>query len=78
MKNSFAQKYAIKHHITVEQAEQCQIVKEYEKEHSITNQHECCIRCHRKLRSKKAKELGYGPICYRKMQKESKRFKKLF
>ena len=25
-----------------------------------------CLRCHRRLRNEKAKELGYGKICYEK------------
>ena len=26
-----------------------------------------CMECGRKLRSQQSKEVGYGPVCYRKM-----------
>lgn len=29
-----------------------------------------CRRCGRELKSKKAKQLGFGPSCYRKYMKE--------
>lgn len=29
--------------------------------------YEYCLRCGRKLKSEKAKQLGYGPHCYKKM-----------
>lgn len=29
-----------------------------------------CMRCNRRLRSPKSRELGYGPCCYRKMLAE--------
>lgn len=29
-----------------------------------------CARCNRQLKSEKSIELGYGPTCYRKDQKE--------
>lgn len=25
-----------------------------------------CLRCHRKLKNEKAKQLGYGKVCYEK------------
>ena len=36
-----------------------------------------CLRCGRKLKNEKAKKIGYGVICERKMRKENKS-KKLF
>ena len=36
-----------------------------------------CLRCGRKLRNQKARQIGYGVICERKMRKE-KKSKKLF
>lgn len=30
-----------------------------------------CLRCGRKLKNPQARELGYGPICYAKLQKEN-------
>ncbi len=36
-----------------------------------------CKRCNRKLRSDKAKMLGYGPVCYEKMKHGTNR-RKLF
>lgn len=29
-----------------------------------------CTRCNRQLKSEKSMELGYGPTCYKKHQKE--------
>ena len=29
--------------------------------------HEFCLRCGRRLKNLRARELGYGQICYRKM-----------
>ena len=37
-----------------------------------------CLRCNRRLRSERAKLLGYGPICYKKIQNKSQFQKKLF
>lgn len=37
-----------------------------------------CLRCGRKLKSPKAKILGYGIICYNKTHKNREKFKKLF
>lgn len=33
-----------------------------------------CLRCNRRLRSEKAKQIGYGPSCLRKTQQEAKIF----
>ena len=30
--------------------------------------HEFCLRCGRKLKASKARKIGYGPVCERKMQ----------
>lgn len=32
----------------------------------IINGKDICKRCHRKLKDDKSKELGFGPICYKK------------
>ena len=37
-----------------------------------------CLRCGRKLRTEQAKCLGYGPVCWRKTQEKSKKYRKLF
>lgn len=36
--------------------------------------HETCGRCGRKLKTEKSKEIGYGPVCHKKMlaEKEQK------
>ena len=39
--------------------------------------HDRCLRCGRKLKTEDARVLGYGRICYEKMQKE-KKVKRLF
>lgn len=31
-----------------------------------------CNRCHRELKDKKSKELGFGPTCYKKYLKKKK------
>lgn len=31
-------------------------------------EHEHCLRCGRKLKNPQARQLGYGAICYRKIQ----------
>lgn len=36
-----------------------------------------CLRCGRKLKNEKAKKIGYGVVCERKMRTETK-IKKLF
>ncbi len=38
--------------------------------------HKYCQRCGKELINPKYRELGYGPICYKKMQQ--KKYKKLF
>ena len=27
-----------------------------------------CLRCHRRLKNEKARQLGYGPTCYKKAE----------
>ena len=44
---------------------------------SKANEHEFCLRCGRKLRNHDNRILGYGPVCYAKVQQE-KVYKKLF
>ena len=41
-------------------------------------QHSHCLRCGRKLKSDTAKHLGYGKICWQKVQNDKKKYKKLF
>ena len=36
------------------------------------NNHTHCLRCGRKLKNEKAKQLGYGVICYKKIQNNKK------
>ena len=36
-------------------------------------EHEFCKRCGRKLRNPDARKLGYGAVCYKKMQTGGKR-----
>ena len=36
-------------------------------------EHEFCKRCGRKLRNPDAKKLGYGAVCFKKMQSSGKR-----
>ena len=31
----------------------------------VPKEHEFCLRCGRKLKSTKARELGYGPVCFK-------------
>ena len=31
-----------------------------------------CLRCGRKLKNEKARQIGYGVVCERKMRKENK------
>jgi len=40
---------------------------EAEKESSNTN-HSHCLRCGRKLINEEYKKIGYGPVCYKKIQ----------
>ena len=35
--------------------------------------HEFCLRCGRKLRNANARELGYGAICFKKLQADGNR-----
>ena len=42
-----------------------------------SDEHEYCLRCGRKLKSEKARQLGYGDVCYRKLHTD-KHSKKLF
>lgn len=41
------------------------VVKEQEKQ-----DHEYCLRCGRRLRNKKAREIGYGAVCIKKLRYE--------
>ena len=41
-------------------------------------QYKYCLRCGRKLKSMQARELGYGQVCYKKIQTQSKLHRKLF
>ena len=43
----------------------------------MTELHETCIRCGRKLKNQKSKELGFGGICWQQWQVEHN-IKKLF
>ena len=36
-------------------------------------EHEICLRCGRKLKNPDARKLGYGAVCYKKMQTGGKR-----
>ena len=36
-------------------------------------EHEICLRCGRKLRNPDARKLGYGAVCYKKMQTSGKK-----
>lgn len=36
-------------------------------------EHEHCLRCGRKLKNLDARILGYGAVCYKKMQSTGKR-----
>ena len=40
-------------------------------------EHEFCLRCGRRLKKLQARELGYGPVCWQKIQIQSAG-KKLF
>lgn len=41
-------------------------------------EHEFCLRCGRKLKNLKAREIGLGPVCARKLKQENEQSKKLF
>lgn len=34
------------------------------------DEHEYCLRCGRRLKSQEARMLGYGTVCYKKMQSQ--------
>lgn len=36
-------------------------------------EHEICLRCGRKLKNPNARKLGYGAVCFKKMQTSGKR-----
>jgi len=36
-------------------------------------EHEFCLRCGRRLKNPNARSLGYGSVCYRKIQTEKSR-----
>ena len=38
----------------------------------MNKEYKKCLRCGRKLKTDKAKQLGYGDICYEKVIKENK------
>ena len=42
------------------------------------NEHEFCLRCGRKLKNLKAREIGLGPVCARKLRQENEQSRKLF
>lgn len=33
-------------------------------------EHEFCLRCGRRLKKLQARELGYGPVCWQKVQNQ--------
>ena len=39
----------------------------------VEKEHEVCLRCGRKLKNPDARKLGYGAVCFRKMQSSGKR-----
>lgn len=41
-------------------------------------EHEYCMRCGRKLKNQNARILGYGSVCYKKVQSESDISRQLF
>ena len=36
-------------------------------------EHEVCLRCGRKLKNPDARKLGYGAVCFKKMQSSGKK-----
>lgn len=41
----------------------------------LPNKMPICRRCHRKLKDELSKELGFGPVCYKKhIEKQSKNY----
>jgi hypothetical protein len=43
------------------------------KSEETAKEHEFCKRCGRKLRNPDARKLGYGAVCFKKMQSSGKR-----
>ena len=43
------------------------------KSEETAKEHEFCKRCGRKLRNPEARKLGYGAVCFKKMQSSGKR-----
>ena len=41
-------------------------------------EYEFCLRCHRRLKTEQAKQLGYGKICYEKAKATNRGTYKLF
>ena len=39
----------------------------------VEKEHEVCLRCGRKLKNPDARKLGYGAVCFKKMQSSGKR-----
>ena len=39
----------------------------------VKKDHEFCLRCGRRLRNPQTREIGYGAICYKKIQTEKSR-----
>ena len=37
-----------------------------------TKEHEFCLRCGRRLKNEEARKLGYGKVCFEKMQIKDK------
>lgn len=42
----------------------------------MVKEHDFCLRCGRKLKNPKAREIGYGVVCEKKMKVE--KYKQLF
>lgn len=38
------------------------------------NDKNICRRCHKKLKGEKSKELGFGPVCYKKYLNRKKQY----
>ena len=43
-------------------------------ERDVFNDKDICKRCHRKLKDDKSKELGFGPVCYKKYLNRKKTY----
>ena len=39
----------------------------------VEKEHEVCLRCGRKLKNPDARKLGYGAVCFKKMQSSGKK-----